>query len=759
MKFKFKRVTTIWLMSYLVILIVPILINIAIFSLTEKSLIKQINNYSMQIFKNESQNIDTLIDKMINIAIETSLNSDIMKYAKNMYPFSPEDKYDFSQIRMKYLSKLTLQKDVDNMFVYYPNSDYILGLFDNATIKDFYMINSFGTTEEYNSWNTIIKDTKVKGYFTFKNIIYYKYIPFSSNLADGDIPIIVIMLNSNSLLNTKKIGVEDDFFILNEDNDIFFPYVEQEDALRLMIKDTKFLDGQLHVYRKYKDKHYVFSWVASQSYKWRYIFVTDEKKYLSEANYVRNAMSTGMVACLILGFMLIYFSIKRNNRPIHDLVQKLNSYNYHIDDKINEYQYIDSVVMDAISKKEEYFSALSRQKTAVRDGLFAKLLKGTLGEEEQLGERLVSLDVNFKFGFFAVAVFYIESVSEIFFEEGEETTKKYEQAKFILKNIVEEMLCNRFSAYMCQCDENLSCIINVPNDEKVTVDETNEIIIEATEFILKNFNIEFVTSLSNIHSTTSGICTAYEEAVTVMEYKFIRWEEVIIPFSSINQDDKADYYYPIEKEQLIINYFKSGEYEKCVEVLNGILDVNFGSIRLPLTLARCLMFDITSTYIKAINEISSVKNNEIFDRVNFVERITTCETVVKMRQEMIIILKEFCQYIDENVIPSNDKLITDIIEFVHEYYYDTMLNVAVISDKFNINANYLSGIFKKNMDVGLLEYITKVRIEKSKELMRSSDDTLDVISLKVGYNNFRTFFRVFSKYEGIAPGKYRQTNS
>lgn len=95
---------------------------------------------------------------------------------------------------------------------------------------------------------------------------------------------------------------------------------------------------------------------------------------------------------------------------------------------------------------------------------------------------------------------------------------------------------------------------------------------------------------------------------------------------------------------------------------------------------------------------------------------------------------------------------------MENYYNDFDLNVAMISNHFNGTSSYLSSTFKKNMNMGLLEYITTVRLSKAKSLIVNTDDTFETISAKVGISNVRTFFRLFQKYVGMSPGKYRETN-
>ena len=76
--------------------------------------------------------------------------------------------------------------------------------------------------------------------------------------------------------------------------------------------------------------------------------------------------------------------------------------------------------------------------------------------------------------------------------------------------------------------------------------------------------------------------------------------------------------------------------------------------------------------------------------------------------------------------------------------------------KYSIKQSVLSSMFKKQEGIGLLEYITSVRVEAAKDKIRNTDESLKAIALKTGFASERTFYRVFEKYTGKKPGDYRQ---
>lgn len=97
-----------------------------------------------------------------------------------------------------------------------------------------------------------------------------------------------------------------------------------------------------------------------------------------------------------------------------------------------------------------------------------------------------------------------------------------------------------------------------------------------------------------------------------------------------------------------------------------------------------------------------------------------------------------------------------ICAFIDENYQDCMLTVAEIADHFHISQSYLLRIFKKNLGVGVLEYISQRRVEEAKRLLKETKDTVSVIAERVGYANSLALIRAFRKLENLTPTEYRR---
>jgi two-component system response regulator YesN len=108
--------------------------------------------------------------------------------------------------------------------------------------------------------------------------------------------------------------------------------------------------------------------------------------------------------------------------------------------------------------------------------------------------------------------------------------------------------------------------------------------------------------------------------------------------------------------------------------------------------------------------------------------------------------------------PSNQS-IDKIVSFV-EQNYKLDLSLDVVADHVQMHPNYISMLFRKEMDLTFLHYLHTFRLTKAKQFMQDHPDwPIHTIAELVGYGNPRHFFKVFKKFENTTPGQYRLGSS
>jgi AraC-like DNA-binding protein len=102
-------------------------------------------------------------------------------------------------------------------------------------------------------------------------------------------------------------------------------------------------------------------------------------------------------------------------------------------------------------------------------------------------------------------------------------------------------------------------------------------------------------------------------------------------------------------------------------------------------------------------------------------------------------------------------LMMEVRDYVAAHYTDPNLSLTMLSDRFQINSKYLSQLFKESIGQNFLDFLIGLRIERAKQLLRESGQSVQDISEAVGYLNTTSFIRVFRKTVGLSPGQYRES--
>ncbi|QCX34871.1 response regulator [Caloramator sp. E03] len=102
----------------------------------------------------------------------------------------------------------------------------------------------------------------------------------------------------------------------------------------------------------------------------------------------------------------------------------------------------------------------------------------------------------------------------------------------------------------------------------------------------------------------------------------------------------------------------------------------------------------------------------------------------------------------------NKSLIQEAIDYIHKNYSKN-INLESVASFVHLNPQYFSRYFKANVGMTFIEYLSKLRIKKAKELLELTDKSISEISFEVGYIDPGYFSKVFSKFEGVTPNKFK----
>ncbi len=117
------------------------------------------------------------------------------------------------------------------------------------------------------------------------------------------------------------------------------------------------------------------------------------------------------------------------------------------------------------------------------------------------------------------------------------------------------------------------------------------------------------------------------------------------------------------------------------------------------------------------------------------------------------LLMQICSDVTSPPTSSNAKLYL-ITNWIRTNCYRDLTNESIAAH-FGYNQEYLSSLFKKEIGSPLTAYLTKCRIDLSKQMLSSREVSIKEVAYSTGFRDEKYFMRTFKKSTGLTPSQYR----
>lgn len=138
------------------------------------------------------------------------------------------------------------------------------------------------------------------------------------------------------------------------------------------------------------------------------------------------------------------------------------------------------------------------------------------------------------------------------------------------------------------------------------------------------------------------------------------------------------------------------------------------------------------------------RNEQIY--TNYIADYALSSLVMEISQEFFDTYNKNTQ----NIPPC----VAKVMEWIRANYY-MPLTVNSIAGEFGYNADYLSTLFKKSVNISLVQFINKTRIDISKSLIVTYDITIKETAYSCGFADEKYFMKTFKKLENMTPSQYK----
>jgi two-component system, response regulator YesN len=141
-------------------------------------------------------------------------------------------------------------------------------------------------------------------------------------------------------------------------------------------------------------------------------------------------------------------------------------------------------------------------------------------------------------------------------------------------------------------------------------------------------------------------------------------------------------------------------------------------------------------------------HNEIFE-IQFLDELRTW---------LLNYFKYILSFVKEVYEQTKRKEILDAFKYV-SMNIERKISLDEVSSYLYLNPSYFSRLFKKEVGETFVEYVTKMKINRAKELLEQTADSVGKICERLGYDNQSYFIKIFKNYAGVTPIEYRSGKS
>ncbi len=380
------------------------------------------------------------------------------------------------------------------------------------------------------------------------------------------------------------------------------------------------------------------------------------------------------------------------------------------------------------------------------------LLEGRLSKQ-RLVELMNSYELNLNYPYYMTGIVNIDkSYKKI-------NTDILETEGFItvsLKQIVDENLSSCCEFYSCIYLESV-VVIALLTDLKQSNDfiHTMDQICKSAFRILEN---NTSAGIGFICGDLMELSRSYQSAQNAIDYRILFEPNQVIYIQDVEAQVNDGNIWDSSYTENILREIKLGEVEhleKAIQELIGYIKKTAISFQL---FQISLMEMVTEIY--KLGRTYQIDMDKVFGTdFNFNDKIYQFKSSEALKQWLIDICMKVRGSIRRERIDSAKLLIEKAVEYIDQHYQNSDLSVDTLCNYLNVSATYFSTLFKREMGMSFVNYLTKVRLDKALQLLNTTDEKTYNISTMVGYMEPNYFSYVFKKQYGVSPSNYRKKYS
>jgi AraC-like DNA-binding protein len=747
-----KSVFVTILISYCLLLVIPLAAGWGGYRIMENALTRNVNQANFGMLEQVQLTVDGRLRELDRMMLQLAMNTDVQWLLHNA-----ESDYGIVQMRsislMKSMSALLNVSDFfDSAFISFGERDMVLTP-TAQTGHDLYFkrIQQFGQSGELRkllaerNYKSFLPAVEVMDNGSMKTMLaYVQSLPLDETAnPKGSIVFLVDEQKVIELLKRVEWNGNSLNYVLDQDGKVIVSTPERgEPAADIR---ARLSSGHDSFSLEHEGTSMMVSFTTGEN-GWKYVSVVPKDIVMSPIRRVKSLFLQlfcfGAAAGLAVSCILAY----RNYKPVRDMIRVITGRRSGSDaDSMNEYDYIRSALIRSFEEESALKQTIEMQAPIIRANFLSRLIKGNVDVSVLDRESLEFMQVKLDYRTYRVVLIDIEDGRKFM---KTETEREWALLRFIVANLSGELL--QGNGFVVELERNRIAVLEFGAEDG----SDDAWIVELKRAVEERFRMTVAIAVSPTRDKPEHIWRCYSDALLALDRRMLQGTNDILYHADPASAKRSIYRYPPELEVQLINYAKTGEYEKAAGLLGQIVDDNLTDGQLSPEMGRFLFIDILGSLLRAMHasDAGQTPPEGLGDPIAY---FADCSTAEQMLERLKRTLGEICASAKGARTDQGERLYAGIVKLIGEQYGNGNLSLTLIADHLGITPQYCSAFFKKYGGGNISDYIAEYRIAQAKTMLAGTRLTIGDISRKVGYANHIGFGRVFKKIEGITPGQYR----
>ncbi|TXK77831.1 response regulator [Paenibacillus sp. N3.4] len=325
--------------------------------------------------------------------------------------------------------------------------------------------------------------------------------------------------------------------------------------------------------------------------------------------------------------------------------------------------------------------------------------------------------------------------------------------RFAVYNVIEEVMEGREAIFFRTREGSIIVILYGKDEEVLYEDAFN--IAEVMRFCVEKYlKLTVTIGVGIVCSTLSELPLSYKGAISALDYRYLLGHNRVISILDMESTQTPSQQLDIDWSLKFSTLIRTGTYSEAQSLIEQLVS----SLKASLMPIGTCYLQIQSIVIAIVNTIHDLLGNQN-DLVKHHGKVLLDINNLRTLDEIEIWLNRFCNEAITSISQQRSDLITThiraVIDYIEQHYSDENLSLQDICRHVHMSKSYFSVVFKQRTEQTIMEYVTKVRLEKAKELLQCSSLRAYEIASKIGYSDPQYFSVLFKKQTGASPTEYR----